>query len=302
MNLASPIIVARDLVKAGFAVFPVFDKRPLTPHGVHSASRNLSEFGKLNWRGANGVGIATGKASGIDVLDVDVRLSQVDRENPSSSVQGRDGIATLASLPPLPETRIASTPNGGRHYWFRHIEGSRNCKLADGSLEWFSDGKLVVVPPAPGREWICETEIAEAPEWLRAMVLSPHPHPRQAGQRNSSGPLVTATNTNSSLGSSHVPKPIYTLILRGMPNANARAQRRVRGLWSNLAAKPQHRNEGLNYAAWEFNQFIRSGDLDPDVAANLLWLACETNGYLAKDGEDVVKEVINRVLKTGEPT
>jgi hypothetical protein len=290
MNLASPIIVARALVREGFAVFPVFDKRPLTPHGVHSAARNLSEFGKLNWRDANGVGIATGKASGIDVLDVDIRQSLGDRENPSSSVH-RDGLATLASFPPLPETRAALTPNGGRHYWFRHIDGSRNrTNLAPG-LEWFSDGKLVVVPPAPGREWICETEIAEAPEWLRAMVLSPRPLPRHAGQGNSFGPLVTAT------GSSSVPKPIYMLILRGMANASARTQRRVRGLWANLAGKGQHRNDGLNYTAWEYRAFVGSGDLEIGVAANLLWLACEANGYLAKDGEEVVKEVINRVLK-----
>jgi Bifunctional DNA primase/polymerase, N-terminal len=290
---AVPIVVARALVREGFAVFPVFDKRPLTPQGVHSASRNLAEFGKLNWRDANGVGIATGKASGIDVLDVDIRHPQVDRENPSSSVH-RDGLVTLASFPALPETRIASTPNGGRHYWFRHIDGSRNrTNLAPG-LEWFSDGKLVVVPPAPGRGWICETEIAEAPEWLKAMVLSPCP--RHAGQGNSSGPLVTAT------GSSGVPKPIYMLILRGMPKASGRAQRRVPGLWANLAAKGQHRNDGLNFTAWQFSEFVGSGDLEIGVAAHLLWLACEANGYLAKDGEEVVKEVINRVLKTGELT
>jgi Bifunctional DNA primase/polymerase, N-terminal len=292
--IASPIIVARALVREGFAVFPVFNRSPLTPHGVYSASRSLSEFGKLNWRDANGVGIGTGEVNGIDVLDVDIRQPREGQGKSPSSVQGRDGIATLASLPPLPETRIASTPNGGRHYWFRHIEGSRNCKLGDGSLEWFSDGKLVVVPPAPGREWICETEIAQAPHWLKVMVLSPPPLPRHAVQRTS-GPLVTAT------GSSHVPKPIYMLILCGMPNASRHAQRRVRGLWSNLAAKGQHRNDGLNYTAWEYRGFVQGGDLEAEVAANLLWLACEANGYLAKDGEDAVKEVINRVLKTGEP-
>lgn len=177
----------------------------------------------------------------------------------------------------------------------RHIEGSRNrTNLAPG-LEWFSDGKLVVVPPVPGHEWICETEIADAPAWLKVMVLSPLP--RRAEKRNSSGPLVTATNINSS---SHVPKPIYMLILRGMPNASRHSQRRVRGLWANLPAKGQHRNDGLNYTVWEYRGFVQSGDLDANAAAKLLWLACEDNGYLAKDGEEVVKEVINRVLETGD--
>jgi hypothetical protein len=135
VNLAVPITVARALSRQGFAVFPVRGKQPLTPHGVYSASRNISLF---SWRDADGVGIATGEASGVDVLDVDIRQSIVDRENPLDGVGGVHGLATLATLGPLPETRAASTPNGGRHYWFRHIEGSRNrTKLAPG-LEWFS--------------------------------------------------------------------------------------------------------------------------------------------------------------------
>src|SRR5215472_532387 len=149
-----PIITARALSRQGFAVFPVRGKQPLTPHGVYSASRNISQF---SWHDADGVGIATGEVSGVDVLDVDIRLSHVDRENPLGGVGDVDGLATLATLGPLPETRVASTPSGGRHYWFRHIVGSRSRTLGAG-LEWFSDGKLVVVPPAPGRHWICEAE------------------------------------------------------------------------------------------------------------------------------------------------
>jgi hypothetical protein len=82
-----------------------------------------------------------------------------------------------------------------------------------------------------------------------------------------------------------------------MRGAKVQTQRRVRGLWANLAAKASHRNDGLNYTAWEFSKFIDAGDLDHEIAAKLLWLACEANGYLKKDGPDVVKEVINRVLE-----
>jgi aminopeptidase N len=70
----------------------------------------------------------------------------------------------------------------------------------------------------------------------------------------------------------------------------------LRGLWANLAAKRQRRNDGLNYTAWQFAKFVEAGDLDQEVAAKLLWLACKTNGYVAKDGTEVVKEVITRVL------
>jgi hypothetical protein len=85
-----------------------------------------------------------------------------------------------------------------------------------------------------------------------------------------------------------------------MRRATSKSQRRVRGLWANLAAKGQRRNDGLNYTAWQFSEFIGSGDLNREVAGKLLWLACEANGYLVKDGADVVKEVINRVLQPEE--
>src|SRR5262249_35785847 len=164
---ALPIIVARTLAREGFAVFPVRGKQPLTPRGVYSASRDISRFA---WQNADGGGMATGEVSGVDVLDVDIRQSLEGQGNLSSGVGDRDGVATLASLPALPETRTATTPHGGRHYWFRHFVGSRNrAQLAPG-LEWFSNGKLVVVPPGPGRAWICQAEIAEAPEWVKAMV------------------------------------------------------------------------------------------------------------------------------------
>jgi hypothetical protein len=97
-----------------------------------------------------------------------------------------------------------------------------------------------------------------------------------------------------------VPRDIYFLIVRGMGRASLKQQRRVRGLWANLASKSQRRNDGLNYTAWQFSQFIGAGDLNREIAAKLLWLACQANGYVEKDGADVVKEIINRVLQPEE--
>jgi hypothetical protein len=96
-----------------------------------------------------------------------------------------------------------------------------------------------------------------------------------------------------------VPREIYLLIVGGMRKAPACVQRRVRGLWANLASKSQRRNDCLNYTAWQFSIFIECGDLDREIAAKLLWLACEANGY-SKDRRDVVKEVIARVIGLGE--
>src|SRR5262249_10292686 len=152
-------------------------------------------------------------------------------------------------------------PRNGRHFYFRHVVGGRSRKLCgDGSVEWFSTGKLVVVPPAPGREWVNEAEIAEAPDWLKALVLTPRDNPLHADHEGGfSGPLVTKPDLNSQAPNTdpdrQVPRDIYLLIISGMRSASAKQQRRVRGLWANLADKRDHRNDGLNYTAWQFSQF-----------------------------------------------
>jgi hypothetical protein len=296
-----PYIVARRLAFQGLAVFPVQSRQPLTARGVYSATSNLTILSQMRWRNADGCGLATGEVSGIDVLDVDIRArTPEDRKEPPlyDGGVGRDGFAALADLPALPPTLCAQTPRNGRHFYFRHVVGGRNRKLsADGSVEWFSSGKLVVVPPAPGRTWLNRAEIAEAPDWLKALVTAPkpiHTHNEDNGG-GSSGPQVTEPGV-----AREVPRDIYFLIVRGMGRASLKQQRRVRGLWANLASKSQRRNDGLNYTAWQFSQFIGAGDLNREIAAKLLWLACQANGYVEKDGADVVKEIINRVLQPEE--
>jgi hypothetical protein len=296
-----PYIVARRLASQGLAVFPVQSRQPLTARGVYSATSNLTILSQMRWRNADGCGLATGEVSGIDVLDVDIRArTPEDRKEPPlyDGGVGRDGFAALADLPALPPTLCAQTPRNGRHFYFRHVVGGRNRKLsADSSVEWFSSGKLVVVPPAPGRTWLNRAEIAEAPDWLKALVTAPkpiHTHNEDNGG-GSSGPQVTEPGV-----AREVPRDIYFLIVRGMGRASLKQQRRVRGLWANLASKSQRRNDGLNYTAWQFSQFIGAGDLNREIAAKLLWLACQANGYVEKDGADVVKEIINRVLQPEE--
>ena len=303
-----PYIVARRLASQGLAVFPVRSRQPLTARGVYSATADIHVLSRLNWADADGVGIPTGEVSGIDILDVDVRgiraRTPVARESPLHLYGGvgMDGFAALADLPALPPTLCAQTPRNGRHFYFRHVVGGRNRKLsADGSVEWFSSGKLVVVPPAPGRTWLNQAEIAEAPDWLKALVIAPKPiHTHTHDQRGGfSGPLVSKPDLQgqSRDDDRQVPREIYLLILRGMPTAKSQTQRRVRGLWKNLAEKTDHRNDGLNYTAWQFRQFVEAGDLKVEVASKLLRLACEANGYIDKDGPDVIDEMIDRVLQ-----
>jgi hypothetical protein len=281
------LTAALTLSRQGLAVFPVFGKRPLTPKGVYSASADPKVFCCFDWGRGVDCGVATGAVSGVDILDVDVRgcgLSREDQESSSPSPHGVNGFATLARLGALPETLATSTPNAGRHYWFRHVGGSRNCKLGAG-LEWFTTGKLVVVPPARGRAWLnVGTPIAEAPEWLRELVLLAPPNPSHKGEeRNSPDLLVTDLGRGA-----QVPKPIYLKVLRLMPKASPRAQRWARALYNVVAEKQSRRNDALYYAARKFcdEPISRAG------AAWLLVMASQANGYLAKDGEEAVRATI----------
>jgi Bifunctional DNA primase/polymerase, N-terminal len=200
----TPYSVAKTLALRGLAVFPVRSRRPLTNRGFYSATSDIHALPQLNWADADGVGMPTGEVSGIDVLDVDVRAHtpEVREEPPHDSMGGgRDGFAALANLPALPSTLSASTPRNGRHFYFRHVVGGRNRKLGDGSVEWFSTGKLVVVPPAPGRAWLNQAEIAEAPDWLKALVRAPKPTHTQ--DRDHEGGLLRTTGERA-----RSPRPI----------------------------------------------------------------------------------------------
>jgi hypothetical protein len=300
-NARVPFLVGECLAAQGLAVFPARSRQPLTDAGVYSATCDLNILRRMNWRDADGCGLATGEVNGIDVLDVDVRpalrAAALGDRGGSSHNDGRDGFAELERLGlALPETLTAQTPRNGRHFFLRHVVGSKSCDLCNGGVEWFSDKKLVVVPPAPGRTWLNQFEIVQAPDSLRALVLAArHSHGGDMGE-DSPGPLVKPYDR---LSNRDVPRDIWFTIKDGMPNAQPRTRRRVRGLWTNLAAKRQDRNKGLNYTAWKYLEFVDRGDLIVESAADLLWYACQANGYLEKDAAKA-NEVINRVLYWAE--
>lgn len=233
------------------------------------------------------------------MLDVDVRGAQGRplevQGNPSVCCEGDDvdGFSTLKALG-LDWQRIealtlcARTPSGGVHALWKPVSG-KSRTLGPG-VEWFSTGKYVVVPPAPGREWLNDLPIAEAPEELKRIVLAPHTHGTgtHGTGRTFLGPLMTETIASST----KVPKPIYFLILRQMRMAHRRDQRRAASLFNVVASKRSGRNNALNYVAWAFRELIASGAIKASGAASLLVEACKANGYLAKDGEEAVRATI----------
>ena len=152
-----------------FSVFPCRPrgKEPLTKHGLKEANQDAAAIRAWwkRWPRAS-VGIATGAASGIVVLDVDAKA---------------DGRETLAMLEDeqgrLPETPTVLTGGGGQHLYFRDPGGIRNSagRLGAG-LDVRGDGGYVIAPPSihpNGNEYrwevssrIGEVELPDVPLWL----------------------------------------------------------------------------------------------------------------------------------------
>jgi putative DNA primase/helicase len=161
---------------AGRAVFPCGpSKRPLTAHGYQDATYDPAAIRAWWSRYPDAlIGMPTGRATGLVVLDVD-----------QDETTGKDGEASLAALlaehGPLPETAEVMTPRGGRHIYFRHPGAEIRIKTTASAigrhLDIRGDGGYVILPPSvlpDGRAYQWEgssdpdegAEIAPMPHWL----------------------------------------------------------------------------------------------------------------------------------------
>ncbi|MCK5021427.1 MAG: bifunctional DNA primase/polymerase [Candidatus Peribacteraceae bacterium] len=124
-----------ELVSKGWRIFPVKpgEKLPATAHGVKDAT--LSRDKIFNWWETVkfNVGIATGTASGIVVLDVD-------------GPAGCDSLKLLEEeFGTLPETYKVHTPSGGDHYYFKApLEPLKNRVRMLPGLDFRADGGYVL--------------------------------------------------------------------------------------------------------------------------------------------------------------
>jgi len=167
--------LAMGYAQQGYSIFPCNpeSKRPMVKGGFKSATKNADQFKAWwdQWPDAM-PGLPTGDGSGYFVLDVD------ERETYS-------GNRTLADLEQshgkLPETWEASTPSGGRHLYFRHVDGLSNSAGKVGvGLDIRATGGYVIAPGsvATGGEYKWTTtraSLAGAPEWLLALAMPPTP-------------------------------------------------------------------------------------------------------------------------------
>ena len=159
--------IARHL---GWAVFPCGweSKAPTRPkseggNGFKDATRDPDEIAEL-WRRWPGelIGIVTGQASGINVLDIDAK-------HPIALKWWE-----AASKRVLP-SRTFRTRGGGFHVYFQHAPGICNTqsKLAHG-VDSRGDGGYAIFWYAAGFECLNHSPPAPWPTWLRDCLLWQH--------------------------------------------------------------------------------------------------------------------------------
>jgi hypothetical protein len=174
---------ALECAARGWAVFPAsLDKIPRTPNGHKAASTDPDRIRPMHVQFAFVlVGIATGEASNLAVLDID------RQHNGQEWWQG--------NRHRLPATRAHRTRSGGLHLFFRHMPGLRCTvsRIAPG-VDVKAEGGAVIYWPAAGLPVLSDAPLAAWPTWL---APPPKPAPARSYEPAGSRP---ATHIEAALG------------------------------------------------------------------------------------------------------
>jgi putative DNA primase/helicase len=229
-------------------------KHPRTRHGVKDATtdRTIIKAWWKRWPDAN-IGIATGQASGILVLDVDGKVGRANLKKLQEE-HGR-----------LPKTVTVKTGKG-RHLYFRcaDVRVSNSAGRIGKGIDVRGDGGYVVAAgsiPDSGVPYrfvdgrgLDEIEVAKAPKWLLD--------------------LVTAKGSPATSREKFPAIPPAKL-----DRARAYAESARRRELERLAKAPNHqRNDTLNRAAFKLGQLVPYGILDIAIIRQDLAAAARTVG------------------------
>jgi hypothetical protein len=166
--------LALNYSKIGFDVFPCKerDKTPLVRWAEAATKEENMITGWWEHNPSANVSIATGRRSGVVVLDVD---------------KDHDGYESLQELQErygkMPDTPVVRTGNGGEHIYFLHpgIEIRNSTGKLGKGLDIRGDGGYVVAPPSihpngTRYEWVVlptKTPFAPMPEWMIELLQEP---------------------------------------------------------------------------------------------------------------------------------
>lgn len=151
-------------------------KHPITHNGLKAATNNLKTI--QDWWGKQfpgaGIGVRTGKESGIFVLDVDIH--KVDGKETLENLLAQNGAD-------LPDTVQSITGSGGTHYIFNYQDGIGNKVNFAPGLDIRGDGGYIIAAPSIHQtgsryEWELSSRpidvaISDAPSWLVELIKKP---------------------------------------------------------------------------------------------------------------------------------
>jgi hypothetical protein len=128
---------APELARAGYPVFPLAGKRPAVAGGFYAATTDHSEIAM--WiaeedHGGRDIGVATGHASGLVVIEADTPARRAQMEE-------RFGPPTVVT-------------QKGAHWYFRHPrDGKVVSRKVVAGVDCKGDGGYVAAPPSTGKTW-----------------------------------------------------------------------------------------------------------------------------------------------------
>jgi hypothetical protein len=240
------------------------DKRPLTVHGFHDASRDEAQVRAWWTRFPDAmIGIPTGEVSGVWVLDIDV-----------DPVKGVNGFPLWSELiarnGEVPTTLTSITPRGGRHLfflWQPQLTIKSTQGIPGDGIDIRSNGGYVILPPstrADGSQYRWDPQAGNAPvpapAWLIALI-SP--------RKGSTGRGKAARKN---------PKRDLAWAMAALEDECAKI----------AATPPGQRNAALNLGAYNIFQIVHGnpGLLDEEMVRQRLFEAAEKCGLVADDGAD----------------
>jgi len=194
-----------------------------------------------------------------------------------------DGVASLNDLirgqewPPHP---IVATAGNGFHHIFRQPAnplGQRRGGLPAG-IDVRGAGGWIVAPGSmrpDGAEWrlVEDCEPPVLPQWLEGIIRAT-PQTRSVGDPPNGPHMV---------GVRELPRDLYFKLIRLVPRS-PHHQRRVRGILNIALQRRDHRNDGLNIAAFCLRELVQERIVSRTAAEELLLDVAGLNCYIAKDG------------------
>lgn len=277
--------VALAYARAGFRVFPVGrDKVPLVKAWSQAATVDEAKISAwwAKWPNAM-IGLPTGEANGLWVLDLDVDLARgVDGNNAFLELEAAHGAVGVDV--------VATTPRGGSHLFFRW-DASRPVRnttsvIAHG-IDTRGEGGFVILAPSAREDgrayaWVNgsfgEADLTEAPEWLLDLLDKPAPHEPPAQVEGAP--------------SSPKPRNDDPLFARRRAYAVAALEREAEAV---ATAQEGGRNARLNEAAHAVANYVGSGHLAEAEVYEALTAAAMAAGLDAKE----TRKTIASGIKSG---